>query len=394
MNLAALLLLGLATVPGQTTADYYPLASRGLKLDIDYKPERRNDIQQVQLVVSRDEGQTWSVVAVVTPDKDHFTFTAEQDGLYWLNMVIVYRNGTKEPADVTRVPPAQKLLIDTKQPTVALTKLDWDNGDIVAEWSVDDAYPNDAITEVSYRAAGPIDTGWTPVASTNIVRRSARFRPATESGIVIRVTVKDLAGNAGSVVRELTVTRRVEAAVPAPNPTTGLNVPPPNLTGAVAPAAPSEPDLLPGVGVGVNVNPNGPISVPPILVANRPPNVVPPAPSVPAPAVSPSPASSVMATAPVPGPTVIPERSAPVPAPVPAPSPTPSPVPAWSPPPAATPTPVATGSGSAPIAVANGTAPLPAANPNMKVINFARFDLQYQVDNGPSGISRVELYVT
>lgn len=400
MNLATLLLLGLTVAPSQPAADYYPLASRGLKLDIDYKPERRNDIQQVQLLVSRDEGQTWSVSSVVTPDKDHFAFTAEQDGPYWLNMVIVYRNGTKEPPDVTRVPPAQKLLIDTKQPTVALTKLDWDNGDIVAEWSIDDAYPNDAITEVAYRTVGPIDAGWTPVASTNIVRRSARFRPSTDGGIVVRITAKDLAGNAGTVVRELAVTRRVEAAMPATNPATGLNVPPPNLTGMSVPpttgpvTGTSEPDLLPGVGTGVSVNPNGPISVPPALVASRPPSVAPPVATQPMttqPIATQPVATAPVSTVPLPAPTVTPERT-----------PAPTPAPAWTPPapaqpaytPSQPPSAAPVTGGPTPIAVANGTAPAPAANPNAKVINFARFDLQYQVDNGPSGISRVELYVT
>ena len=114
MNATALALLGLAVSAGQPATDYYPIKSRTLKLDIEYKPEQRNTIQQVQLVVSRDQGQTWQVADAVTRDKDQIVFNAETDGLYWLNMVIVFQNGKKDPPDVTRVPPAQKLLVEAR----------------------------------------------------------------------------------------------------------------------------------------------------------------------------------------------------------------------------------------------------------------------------------------
>ena len=52
--------------------------------------------------------------------------------------------------------------------------------------------------------------------------------------------------------------------------------------------------------------------------------------------------------------------------------------------------------GPQPIAVGAGYAPAPAAVPqaNTKHINFLRFDLQYQLESGPSGVSRIDLYVT
>ena len=349
MNLATLLLLGLMPGAGQPAADYFPLAARSLKLDIDYDPQRRSKIRQVQLVVSPDEGQTWYTPATVTPDKDHFVFTADQDGLYWVNMVIVYQDGTLVPPDVSRVAPAQKLLIDATQPTVALTKLDWDDEYAVVDWKLDDAYPNDAVTEISYRAAGPIDTGWEPVAGANIVGRSARFKPSATGAIVVRVTVKDLAGNSGTTTREL--------AAPV---TTGVGV------NAVS-AGSSEPFLLPGATAAdklPSTNVGGPAA--PLAV----PTMTPPS----APASPPS--------------FRPPEITASV---TPPPS-SPSSTQPWSPP-ADT---GATGTGSpAPIAVGSGATAGPAAEASgLQVINYTRFDLQYQVDNGPSGIRQIDLYVT
>jgi hypothetical protein len=52
--------------------------------------------------------------------------------------------------------------------------------------------------------------------------------------------------------------------------------------------------------------------------------------------------------------------------------------------------------GPQPIAVGAGYSPTPAAAPqaNTQHINFLRFDLQYQLESGPSGVSRIDLYVT
>ena len=370
MNSLAIVFLGLACGSGQPGPDYYPLNVRSLKLDIDYQPERRKEIQQVQLLVSRDEGQTWGVAAAVTPDKDHFVFTADEDGQYWINMVIVYRNGMKDPPDVTRVPPAQKLLIDATQPEVELRKLVWENGDVAVQWMIRDAYPNDAVTEVAYRAAGPIDAGWQPVPSTHIRQRTARFRPNVEGPLLVRVTVKDLAGNSATVLRELTTTSPVNPVIPASTSVSPGPLPPP---------------VIDSPNSGSNTT-AGPILIPPTF-GNAPTT---PAPSQPATLPGPSLAAVASATPAPPTPVTTP-ISPPPPAQNPAWSP-PSPVPT-----AANPAAPFTRSAMAdtPIAVGTGTSTYTAAESiGVKFINYLRFDLQYQVENGPSGVKYVDLYVT
>ena len=47
-----------------------------------------------------------------------------------------------------------------------------------------------------------------------------------------------------------------------------------------------------------------------------------------------------------------------------------------------------------PIAVGAGSAPPPSPATQAQIINYLRFDLQYQLENGPSGVSRTDLYVT
>lgn len=353
MNVAVLTLLAAtAGQPAGTAPDYYPLKSRSVRLDIDYKPERRADIQQVQLCVCRNQSGVWEVADTVTPDKDHFVFTAKEDGLYWVNMVIVYRNGQKDPPDVSRVPPAQKLLLDTTPPVVRITTARRDGDEVVVEWTVDDKFPNDAATQVSFRGTGPTDI-FQPVPAAGVSKRSARFRPGTTATVAVQVATQDLAGNPGAFVREIPGTAPGAATVAfAPPDESAPKVDPPTIPGIVPPNRP----IIPA-GVG---------PIPPPDIPTDPP-VQPTPPVQPVQPVQPQPLP-MQTTTPKPE---IPGGNT-----------------GWSPVnPNPDPAPKA-------IASASGT---PAPSPevaNVPVVNFTKFDLQYQIENGPSGVSRIDLYAT
>jgi hypothetical protein len=329
MNATALAVLGLAVTAGQPAADYFPIKSRTLKLDIEYKPEQRNSIQQVQLVVSRDQGQTWQVADAVTRDKDHFVFNAEADGLYWLNMVIVFQNGKKDPPDVTRVPPAQKLLVDATPPVVRIASAKREGEEVVVEWTVDEKHPADAPAQVQFKPSGPLPIGdWQAIPAAQVGKRSARFKPGTDGPVAVQVTAQDLAGNAGSAAQEVpAVVQAGVGAVAKPPadppvvPDGGGNYPAPNLTGPIQPVMPTKP-----------------------------------APQDPSPA-----------------PAVAPPRE---PAPLPVQDTGPRPIAEVGP------------------GIASPAPPPAAPAPSAQFINFLRFDLQYQLESGPSGISRIDLYVT
>lgn len=347
MNLTALALVGVAVGVGQPPADYFPIKSRSLKLEIEYKPEQRKSIQRVELCVSRDQGQTWEIEAAVTPDQDHFVFTPKEDGLYWVTMMIVFRDNRRDPPDIGRLAPdrIQKLMVDTTAPVVRL-KAQRVGEEVVVDWEVEDKFPNDAATQVSYKPTGPGAVGnWQPVPAGAVSKNSARFKPATTGPIAVQVTTQDVAGNQGSASQEVSTGVAVGYVTPPA---------PPTHTAARAPAGPLPPPSLGDIGAG---------------------GIVPP-PSIPgAGPVSPAPAAPP--TTPVPAaPTGQPNwmpQSAPAPLP-----------------------PVASDPGPQPIAVGAGYAPAPAAVPqaNTKQINFLRFDLQYQLESGPSGVSRIDLYVT
>ncbi len=364
MNVAAATLLGLGLAAGQPpAADFYPITNRTFKLPINYAKERAG-IRQVQLFVSRDQGATWAQEAEMPPDRDFFAYVAKDDGVYWFNMVVVDMKGGRDPLDLTKEPPAMKALVDTVKPAVRVTDAQRAGGDVEVRWQVEDKNPDDAATKVAYRPAGS-DGLWQEVTVPATSRTGVRFKPGLAGPVVVKVSVADLAGNKGEAEKEigaaggeLASTSFSAGAVPPvmPHP-----VPP---VSAVPPPSPAPPfDLGPP-----------PVVTPPAVVGMTPP----PAPAF----VTPTP------PAPAPGgPTYLASGQGKM---------TPDPVEWTNVKPAGSTT--ATALPGNALAVGSGVGPVsaPAGDANRaQVVNTPRFDLAFEVDaRGPSGISRVDLWVT
>ena len=348
MNVAALL-LGLAL--GQPAEpDYYPLKSRNIKLPVVFKKDKAA-IREVQLFVSRDQGATWELAANdAPPSRESFAYHAKEDGLYWFHLVEIDLKGRREPADLTKVPPDLKVLVDTAAPVVRFTDVRRLGDEVVVQWTVEEKHPDEAATKVVFRPAGAADpTPWQEVSVPESSRTGVRFNPGVPGAVVVKVTAQDLVGSKGEAVRE------VPAAGGTGQTTTSLS------PGIVAPLPPVQ---------------TPPAAALPDTLAPLPPTGPAPVPAVPAPTFDPPTAPPVSSPMGVVQPIATGQGVAPVAAAEP------------RPPIATTAGPVA----AAPVYVAN---PAAADLPRVDVINQLRFNLAYNVEqNGPSGISRVDLWVT
>jgi hypothetical protein len=394
MNLAALSMLTLSLGLAEPSSDVIPTNSRIHKLQIDYKPEQRKQIQRVELCVSTDQGGVWKVTDAVTPDKDHLLLKAAADGTYWVKMVIVFRDGTREPADVMKMQPDFKMLIDSTLPVVRVNATRAGD-EIVMDWTIDEQHPNDTATQVVYRGVGPLGGEWQPVPPGSIIKRTAKFKPTVTGPLVVQVVAIDQVGNQGFGAKEIagTVTSTTTAFTP-----TVPNAIPAGNTGPVMPAPVMAP---PGTGPSIPAGPIPPPNLEPSNVAPVAPVIggnAAPVPSAPAPMVTANPGPAAPVNVPPAAAQPIANNPAPVPAP-------------FTPMNAQPVTPVAGGVTPMPLPVTNAsevrtnpnwnstgnvmpTAEPAPQNPNVQSINFLRFDLQYQLDNGPSGIARIDLYAT
>jgi hypothetical protein len=343
MNVTALALLGLVTTLGQPAMpdaqDIQVTKVRTHKLGVNYKPERKKDIQEARLFISRDQGQTWELAQTIPPSQDEFTFTAKSDGLYFISMQLVFLKGQAEPPDVSKLPPAQKLIIDSIPPVVRVTTAARAGDEISAEWTVDDKFPNDASTKLFYRALAGTDADWQPAPEGSVTKRNAKFKSLVAGAVVLQIVTQDLAGNVGRANKEVGDTGNLLGNMTAPpvmpNPIVKVSdsLPPPSLTGLES--GPTIPPML------------APVAVEPTIT---------PAPMTPA--IQPVPAA-------------LPD----------------------------VPRPIAQGSGTTPMAIP-AVSSLPSAAPaNPEAVTATltkspKFDLNYQLEVGPSGISKVDLYVT
>ncbi|MFO0802952.1 MAG: hypothetical protein U0791_07490 [Gemmataceae bacterium] len=396
--LVAMLGLGLAQPPAAAaapTADYHPFNSRNIKFPIQFAPDKVKSVRKVELHVSNDGGQVWQLAAVAPPTQDVFAYTAPTDGRYWFHIVTEDLSGKKDPPDLTKEAPAMKVLFDTKQPVITLVNAKRAGDEVMVEWKIDDQFPKDDATKVHFRPAGATE-GWQEVTVPSNSKNGVRFAPGVAGAITVRVSTTDLVGNKAEVVRELegavaaaSTSFSPAATVPPPMNAipAGGPIPPPL---ELVPMLPSTPPTVPPT------TPAPPATVPPAAIPSAPMNLVPPAviPSAPMSTTPPAVVPSAPATVP---PAAIP--SAPVNTTPPAAAPAPF-VPTT---PAGEPVSSAMKNGNAPVPTfdprANvqpvGGATGPVIEPRATVINAMHFDLNYQVEQrGPSGISRVDLWVT
>jgi hypothetical protein len=351
MTFAAVTFLGL-TLGQPLGPDYYPMNSRTIKLPIEYKKDRKS-IRNVLLFVARNGENTWYQEGVVTPEKDHFVYIAKDDGIYWFKMVIEDLKGNKDPADLTRDPPDLKMLIDTTAPQVRVTNAKRSGEEIVIEWVIDEKFPNDAETKVHFRPSDSTRAFWQEVTLPANSRTGVKFPCGTTEGVTVRITAVDVAGNRTEVTRDYpgagqNSTTVLSPTTPNPNKETpgGMN------TGAVTPPP-------------MDLTPVGPAGPGPLAPSGPGPTT----PITPAPPIQPlQPHTAITPPAgPQPLPTVDPK----------------------APPPPSNALP--TQGGATPAGGASPTVEVTRA----QVINFARFDLGFDLEQrGPSGISRVDLWVT
>jgi hypothetical protein len=359
---------------GQAGSDISHINEREFKIPITLPNDQaaRAEIEQLQLYVSKDEGRTWQKEAVARPNQQNFEFFAPKDGTYWFNVGFTDRQKKNYPADIHNVPPALKVVIDTRKPLIKFTLTERQGDQVTVAWDVREEHPDLGSMRLEYRQA---DSGlWVGVAGVSPAASGSRkFSVGSASvPVAVRITVADLAGNSGSTQHEFPGEASPVAtnAGPAPgtNPLTGA--PGPNATPATSANASGSPLTgnagVPGSPAGTDVNPNW---------ANRPATGPKPVESF-RPSETPRgiPATSLASVDERSNRVAIASSSMPPP-----PSKSAYPLPGGSLPPPAQATP----------------APATAPKRNIQYTNHEKVELSYEVSKvGPSGVGQVTLYCT
>jgi hypothetical protein len=115
MHTAMLTLIGLAISADYLPRDVVEIQTRSIAIPVYVDPVRQQNIDSLRLFVSEDRGKTWRRQAECKPSEKEFTFVAPGDGLYWLAIQIVPKDGTTEPAKVSDLQPTQKVYVNTER---------------------------------------------------------------------------------------------------------------------------------------------------------------------------------------------------------------------------------------------------------------------------------------
>lgn len=331
MNGATLLAAGVLSCLGALPPDVVPMKDRAIQIPIIVN--RPQQIRELHLYVSTDQGRTWQQAAVARPDQQFFPFSARDDGLYWFQVVTVDHRHERDPADLNQVRPALTILIDTQPPVLRLTAAEKIGEEVAVTWHLQETYPEMASLKLEHRPAGDPAATWIPVQITPMMAGQARFRPAFPGPVQVRMMVQDVAGNMGQA------SQVVGGPVPMTSSTFAAAAPSPAPVPPTGPILPNEPALPPPPARSIESTP-----------------FQPPAPRDVQPAIRSEPSLPVAASRPEASSTI---------------------------------TPVATNAPAPAV-----SAPRPELR-NTQLINSTQISLDYEVPRvGPSGLRSVKLYMT
>lgn len=169
---------------------------------------QKMNARELQLYVSRDRGANWELGQVIAPDSGRFEFQATGDGEYWFAVKTLDAAGQLHPPGRT-FEPGLMVVVDTRRPALELSLESLGGGKVQLRWKADD--PNLDPTSLRLEFIQPGTPNWQQVSI--IPRGSGQTSWAVpETGVVaVRGTIADLAGNSGTIQKQLTVDATGEA---------------------------------------------------------------------------------------------------------------------------------------------------------------------------------------
>jgi hypothetical protein len=169
--------------------------------------------ESVELEVSVDSGKNWTVVERQKLATRQFTFRSNGDGLYWFRIKTIGKDGRALETSSTPM----TIVIDTDRPQIDLVVDTDSQARMVADFRIADANVSNTDMRLEYQTE--LDSSWIPVQmqtqfgrnTMELVGKSSWDVPIRARQMVVRLIVKDLAGNESEVTRLPTILRTATA---------------------------------------------------------------------------------------------------------------------------------------------------------------------------------------
>ena len=218
MGMGAIIWSCLALTVHQVPGQEYYVPYHGFEIPIKLDPRRAQEVKELNLLVSRDQGGAWQQVDCKPPSEHGFVYRAPADGSYWFIVQQVDHKGRKIPDNPERVRPSMAVIVDTVKPQVKVRAERQANGWIRVRWTITEAAPDLRSVCLDYRTEALLPRQEpTPLPAAEALEGNKEFDPGRDgrSGEVrVRVRMKDRAGNEGEDVAVVPATGAPAVAAP------------------------------------------------------------------------------------------------------------------------------------------------------------------------------------
>ncbi|CAK9019586.1 Glycerol kinase (ATP:glycerol 3-phosphotransferase) (Glycerokinase) (GK), partial [Durusdinium trenchii] len=162
-----------------------------IPFQFDAQELQRLQPREVQLFVSTDQGGSWQQVDSARPSDNRFTYEAPVDGTYWFAVRTIARDGRRFPGgDLT---PGLQVVVDTQAPSLMLDIHQSGPGEVLLAWEADDAQLD--ADSLSLEVLDPRASQWRPLNVALSARGETSWSVASAGMVQVRGRIRDLAAN-------------------------------------------------------------------------------------------------------------------------------------------------------------------------------------------------------
>lgn len=228
----------------QGGGDIFHTNQRNHAIPVNVPDAVRAEMREFLLYASSDQGRSWQQVGVIPASKTSFAFYAPGDGTYWFQVASVNRQNVQDPDDkaIMKAPPHLKMAIDTVQPVIKSFQAQRHGDEVVVTWDVQEDHPDvsrDGI-RLEYQLKDALIETWKPIPYQPNLKGQTTFTPGNKQTLVVRLTVRDLAGSQSYSTAEV-----VGTVAPASFVEPAVGVKPPVVTPPLGPEVVIPPPVFP-----------------------------------------------------------------------------------------------------------------------------------------------------
>jgi hypothetical protein len=177
---------------------------RSFRIPFNLSAAQKSRIDQVILLVSQDNGDSWKPVSKTDVTHPAFAFRTDHDGEYWFTVQTHTMDGKVSPSLDSHVEPKMKVIVDTAPPSVALEPERRRGSTASVRWEVKDENLDLRTLALEYQVEGVGVWNRVPIPRQKLKRIGAQSWDAGTAEVLrVRMSVADKAGNVTPAVLHL-----------------------------------------------------------------------------------------------------------------------------------------------------------------------------------------------